>query len=285
MPDISVITPAYHADAFIAEAVRSVLTQSGCDFEIVIASDDQCNYEQLLQQQGITDSRIRCVYTGGIGTGPARARNAALRAASGRCVIFLDADDLLRPAAMQTIHKAVKSYGAVYYDTQCVSFSQDEMVHNYGRLMPTGVTCLQDVLTSSVQHAINIAFDRHRLSDIFFLEQFPVWEDLLFLASVCDRFNGLYHIAIPLYVYRRRAGSLCNNPEAGKLFYDTAKKILEALYAEAIPGLSPPTRTLLTRYFTRRQEIERIFMQAEAAGHYRDYNHFMGENLDLFYTL
>ena len=111
---ISVIIPAYGAEAFLHRAVRSVLGQTCPPSEIVIASDDGTDYAELLRGRGLSDPRIRCVSTGGVGTGPANARNTALAAAGGRIIATIDADDLLAPRALEVLAPAAMLHGAAY---------------------------------------------------------------------------------------------------------------------------------------------------------------------------
>ena len=92
-PTISVLMPAYKAEATIKRAAKSVLEQDWPDLELVISSDDGEDYIGVLSKQGLTDDRIRQVMTGGVGTGDWNARNAALKAAEGELVTLIDSDD------------------------------------------------------------------------------------------------------------------------------------------------------------------------------------------------
>jgi teichuronic acid biosynthesis glycosyltransferase TuaG len=88
MPAVSVIIPAYNAEAFLARAIRSVEAQSFQDFEIVVV-DDGSTDETADIARGFSSVR----YVRQPHLGPAAARNCALEGASGDFVAFLDADD------------------------------------------------------------------------------------------------------------------------------------------------------------------------------------------------
>lgn len=93
MPRVSVIIPAYNAEAFVREAVDSALAQTHRDVEVIVVDDSS------------TDGTARCLaaYEDRIrvhrqaNTGVAGARNAGVRLSTGDWVAFLDADDVWRP--------------------------------------------------------------------------------------------------------------------------------------------------------------------------------------------
>ncbi|MGO9108441.1 MAG: glycosyltransferase family 2 protein [Thermoguttaceae bacterium] len=90
---ISVVVPVYNGAALLDRAIRSVVLQTYCDWE-VIAVDDGSSGEShaLLQAWADKDRRIRVI---GLpeNRGLSAARNAALRAAGGQMVAYLDHDD------------------------------------------------------------------------------------------------------------------------------------------------------------------------------------------------
>lgn len=91
---VSIITPAYRAAGVIGETIQSVIDQTYPRWEMLIADD--CSPDDtraVVEQWCARDTRIRLIPMATNG-GPAMARNAALAAASGRWVAFLDSDDM-----------------------------------------------------------------------------------------------------------------------------------------------------------------------------------------------
>ncbi|MGM0634655.1 MAG: glycosyltransferase family 2 protein [Bacteroidota bacterium] len=91
---VSVITPTYNAEKFVAETIKSVQEQTHSNWEMLIvddASSDQTT--QLVQEFADADYRIKLIKLNK-NSGPAIARNTAITAAKGRYLAFLDADDL-----------------------------------------------------------------------------------------------------------------------------------------------------------------------------------------------
>ncbi len=88
MPAVSVIIPAYNAEAFLVRAIRSVEAQTFRDFEIVVVDDGSTDATADLAH-GFTSVR----YVRGSHGGEAAARNRGLEEATGELVAFVDADD------------------------------------------------------------------------------------------------------------------------------------------------------------------------------------------------
>ncbi|MFI1676405.1 glycosyltransferase family 2 protein [Streptomyces sp. NPDC020607] len=97
MPLVSVVMPVHNSVVTLGAAVRSVLTQTHSDLEL-LATDDQSSdgSMDLLRDFARQDERVlpqRAAERGGAG----RARNLAIERARGDYVAFLDSDDMWLP--------------------------------------------------------------------------------------------------------------------------------------------------------------------------------------------
>jgi glycosyltransferase involved in cell wall biosynthesis len=104
-PLVSVIIPYFHQAHFLRAAIESVLQQTYRHFELVVVDD------------GSTDraSEVAARYPGiklirQSNQGVAAARNTGFRASAGEFLVFLDADDLLLPAALKTGVDALRAH-------------------------------------------------------------------------------------------------------------------------------------------------------------------------------
>ncbi|WP_068116480.1 glycosyltransferase family 2 protein [Tropicimonas marinistellae] len=109
---VSVIIPAYKAQAQIGRAVASVADAglSASDVEIVIASDDGTDYRSCLPSQ----PNLRFSAPGPVASGPGAARNRALTCARGRWAAFLDADDTWEPGYLSVLLPLAQAYGVAF---------------------------------------------------------------------------------------------------------------------------------------------------------------------------
>lgn len=89
-PTVSVVMPVYNVEAYVGEAIRSVLDQSFRDFELIVVDDGGAD-GSIEICRGYSDPRIRIVSQANRGL--AAARNTGIAAATGDYVAFLDADD------------------------------------------------------------------------------------------------------------------------------------------------------------------------------------------------
>lgn len=98
MPRVSTIIPAYNAEDFIRDAVDSALAQTHRDHEVIVV-DDASTDDTPLILKGYGD---RIIVHRQANTGVSGARNAGARLATGDLLAFLDADDVWRPAKLES---------------------------------------------------------------------------------------------------------------------------------------------------------------------------------------
>ncbi len=91
---ISIITPVYNAEKYIERCVNSVLNQTYENIEFIIVNDGSTdNTAKILNRLKKNDSRIMVIHKKNEGV--SKARNTALKKATGKYVLFVDADDWL----------------------------------------------------------------------------------------------------------------------------------------------------------------------------------------------
>jgi len=97
MPTVSVIMPAFNVEAYITEAIESVLAQTYTDWELVIVDDGSTDGTRAVAERYRSASPDRIVLVSHENRGLAAARNSALRAARGAVFALLDSDDIWQP--------------------------------------------------------------------------------------------------------------------------------------------------------------------------------------------
>ncbi|MFD0641637.1 glycosyltransferase [Bradyrhizobium arachidis] len=139
-PVVSVVIPAKNAAAYIGETIASALAQDGV-VEVIIV-DDGSTDDTVAIVDAIRDPRLHLVRNEA--SGVSAARNFGARDAHGDWLMFLDADDRLRPDAVATLLTAAKAAPhavLVYGDYNTIdsagrTIGRRELLK--GRLKPSG---------------------------------------------------------------------------------------------------------------------------------------------------
>ena len=101
IPTISIIMPAYNAEAYIRQAIRSVQEQTFKDWELILIEDYSTdNTLSLIQDAMAADSRLRLIQNP-CNLGVSRSRNAGIDQAKGKWIAFLDSDDCWAPEKLE----------------------------------------------------------------------------------------------------------------------------------------------------------------------------------------
>lgn len=108
-PQVSVIIPVYNRSGTIADSMKSVLSQSFEDFELIVV-DDASTEDLKPIITGIDDPRIRYIRNE-VNGGAGAARNTGIKAAKADIIAFHDSDDLWLPGKLENQMKALEEAG------------------------------------------------------------------------------------------------------------------------------------------------------------------------------
>ena len=107
-PALSIIIPAYNCENHIGHMVQSIQANSFPDWELIIVNDKSTDRTKaVVADLAKSDRRITLVNQRQNG-GASVARNTGIGKARGQYVMFLDADDELKPHALATFIKAIE---------------------------------------------------------------------------------------------------------------------------------------------------------------------------------
>lgn len=222
-PLVSVITAAYNAEAFIAETVASVQAQSLADWEMLVADDASGDRTaEIVAGLAATDPRIRLIRLAQNG-GVARARNAALAAAKGRYVAFLDSDDLWLPGKLEHQVAFMQARDAAVSYT---SFRRiDETGEQVGRLVkvPSRLTYRQ-LLKNTAIATLTGMVDTAKTGPIRMTEARR--DDYILWLSILKRGFVAHGLQEDLARYRVVRGSLSSKPKRSAAWvWDVYRKV------------------------------------------------------------
>jgi glycosyltransferase involved in cell wall biosynthesis len=100
-PLVSIIMPVYNAEKYLAEAIKSILTQTLTNFEFIIIDDGSTDGSlEIIQHFSLEDQRVRLIKNDQ-NLGVADSLNKGIMAARGIYIARMDADDISMPERLQ----------------------------------------------------------------------------------------------------------------------------------------------------------------------------------------
>lgn len=236
----------YNRDRYLSDAIMSVLNQTDPNFELLIWDDGSTDRSvEIARHYGAQDKRIQLIAARH--QGRAKALRAAMSAATGAYIGWIDSDDLLAPTALAETTALLNSnpaVGMVYTDYLVI----DE--HN--QLLGPGQRCR--IPYSKDRLLIDFMTFHFRLMRRPIYEQvggvdldFPCAQDYdlcLKLSEVTD----IHHLEQPLYYYRTHAQSISIQQRVEQIEY-AQKAIAKALHRRGLSDLYNINVEILGKFF------------------------------------
>ena len=105
-PLVSILIPLYNQERYFKYCMRSVVSQTYKNLEIIIVNDGSTDKSpQLARKWAAQDNRVKVIDKQN--EGPAFARREGYLHATGEFVVFFDSDDMLPPGAIEILLKNI----------------------------------------------------------------------------------------------------------------------------------------------------------------------------------
>lgn len=129
-PAVSVVIPLYNKAPYIARALKSVLTQTFQDFEVIVVDDGSTDDGAEVVRE-LRNPRIRLIQQENRGV--SAARNRGIEEALAELVAFLDADDEWLPMFLETIIRLRRMFpdAGAYATAVCTAHNSTIKHHRY----------------------------------------------------------------------------------------------------------------------------------------------------------
>ena len=154
-PKVSVIIPVYNTEAFVKEAITSIMRQTLSEIEIIIINDGSTNKSlQIINHLAEQDQRIK-VYSQN-NQGLSSTRNRGIKLASGSYIYFMDSDDFLESKALEACLTKCETYNLdfVFFDADFINLNEKTDIGiRYNRKQYTDETSIYkgiDILNSQL---------------------------------------------------------------------------------------------------------------------------------------
>lgn len=217
-PKVSVIIPVYNTEAYLEEAVRSIMNQTLKDLEIIIIDDGSTdNSLAVIKKLAQEDNRIE--WLSQPNSGQSVARNVGIERAIGSFIYFMDSDDLLEKSTFELCYKkcTAKQLDFLFFDAEnfgelgmsIVEYDRKQILDNR---VYKGVDYLNNLLDKAAYRVapwlyfIKLSFLKKQ--NIHFDSRFRFYEDQIFTAQIFLHALRVSYIPITLFYRRLRYGSI-----------------------------------------------------------------------------
>nr|WP_298927028.1 glycosyltransferase family 2 protein [uncultured Erythrobacter sp.] len=278
-PRMSVVMPIYNVEAFVGEAVQSVLNQSFKDFELICV-DDGGQDSSMDIVRSFSDPRIRIICQKNRGL--AGARNTGIAHARGEYVALLDSDDVWHrdKLVLHYVHLTANAdIGVSYAGSRMIDRDGKELAvamrPKLGRVTARDIICRNPVGNGSAPVLRRSALDLARVShprdvtrDCWFDEDFRQSEDIEMWLRLAVK-HGVTFAGIDglLTDYRIIPGALSANVVKQYLSWTKMLRKLKGYAPEFVDEHGQIARAYQLRYLARRSiqlgnfELARDFLK------------------------
>lgn len=209
---LSIIIPAYNAEAYLPQCLDSILAQEHQDYEVIVVDDGSTDGTAALLER-YPDVKVIHQENRGMST----ARNRGLDEARGEYILFVDSDDLLTDGALETLVAKLSGEDIIAFNAKKLHDATGE--HTYHPTIREPETT--DGWTYFCRHRLEAtdihfvciwqrAYRRQFLIDnnLRFADGILRAEDDLFTTQAMLAAKTLRTITPCLYIYRIRANSI-----------------------------------------------------------------------------
>ncbi len=226
-PDISVVMSVYNGEKYLREAIKSILNQTFKDFEFIIVNDGSTD-KSLEIIKSYNDPRI--VFIDQENKGLAAALNVGIKAAKGKYIARMDADDISYSERLKKQIEFMENHPEYVAIGSWANYITDDGEYLYMCKMPIESLSLKSSLPyecpfihSSVSMRTEIVRAVGGYKDVgryFYQEDILLWIDL-------SRIGKFYNILEPLLNFRITPSS-CQ--QHSRNYFPYQMKIVEEYY-------------------------------------------------------
>lgn len=246
-PIVSVVIPVGPGhQQFLLDALDSVRAQTVTNWEVIVVWDAAQKEHPTYFMPSHPYARVYSTYEEGkaasateMGAGAGAARNIGIAKARAPFIVFLDADDILYPQALERLLEMWLAKGGYTY-SDCFIPNDDARPDQEGSY---GISHEYDqtefvrggyVEGGKGGHGVTALVARADLLDIGgFDEQIPFWEDWKLYQDLAIAGIEGHRVPEALYVYRMGTG---NRRESGRQIVPQLREYLKAIYDPYMTG-------------------------------------------------
>ena len=223
---ISIIVPVYNVEKDLPYCLESIREQTYKNIETILVDDGSTDSSgDICNKFRLKDSRFRVFHQSNHGV--AQARNAALSAAKGEYIAFIDSDDYVHPLMIETLYQACEQTGSKIAMCNYVRVNEHGVLKE--NVIKKPVVINQDKMMKMIFHhkdgilyhvTWNKLYKKEIIANEFFRD--GKCEDTDFNLRAFLKAENMAIIDNCLYYFFERQGSLTRNDNyINSYFYDS----------------------------------------------------------------
>jgi len=262
-PTISVIVANYRCAQHLPAALKSILSQTVRDLEVIVSDDASPDDSVAVVQEFVRrDPRVRLV-TAEQNSGPGAARNKALDLARGEWVAIVDSDDIIHPERFEIMLAAARDLDADIVADDLMFFSEAgesgaTLLAAAARRQPQPISATHFIRSNTARSGlaplgyVKPLIRRSAIGARRYDETVRIGEDYDFLLRCLLGGGRFFLVPELLYFYRRHTQSVSH-----RLSHRDVAAMVEGQQAlvRDHPGLTGQIKAALDRRLTTLREV------------------------------
>ena len=245
IPKVSVILPAYNAEAFLARCVDSLLAQTLTEIEVVLVNDGSTDgTKAIIDGYAARDPRVKAVHTEN--RGPADARHTGVEHATGEYIAFQDSDDYRPANSLELLYAKARETGADlvsgdYWVSRFAGSPDFDRTKRPALKETDSLHAVKGWMTGALRGGLWSFLFKRELYTENVREYLSVrhGEDGIILIQLLNHAGKVVQLKEPIYYYELRKGSLSNYEQQWsrgliQTYAEVTRWMLD--YLERIPG-------------------------------------------------
>ena len=220
----SVIIPVYNVKEYLEDCLKSILEQTYINYEIILVDDGSTDGSaEICDNYSKNYKNIKVIHQNNFGV--SRARNVGLVNTSGKYILFVDPDDIVKKDFIDKLIRSLLENSTDIACCQYYRFNDTEIFKNpklkwggesriYNGIDAFKIMLKEDLFTSSVWNKIyrrEIIFQEDHIFHSF-EEGLTVGEDEKWLMKLLDNVKiSVFFFNDELYGWRKRKNSALNS--------------------------------------------------------------------------
>ena len=211
---ISIIVPVYNVEEFLDRCIKSLLTQTFKNLEIILVDDGSTDASGMICDRYANEKSIIVIHkkNGGLSS----ARNTGIIKAKGKYIMFVDSDDYINNDSCEKLYREAEQgqYDIVAADAYILKGDGSKKLNNKKRNIKVPCNGIDFLVSNISQNTMSMCapygiYKRELiLNNSIFFKEGILHEDELWTPQVYISAKQVSYISFAFYYHNIREGSI-----------------------------------------------------------------------------